>query len=108
MQREQTDAADGGSRGDAVRHHLIAENVLEVPMASFAKLMHVRDMQKQAAAQRAEQDELRRLREELKEKNRLRGATLRTQRQQQQQQIVAIREQMQREHRGRAQASPGK
>jgi hypothetical protein len=55
-------------------------------------------MQKQAAAQRAEQDELRRLREELKEKNRLRGATLRTQRQQQQQQIVAIREQMQRDH----------
>ena len=74
--------------------------VLEVPMASFAKLMHVRDMQKQAAAQRAEQDELRRLREELREKNRLRGATLRSQRQQQQQQIVAVREKMQREHRG--------
>jgi hypothetical protein len=98
MQREQTDAAV--SKQMLPGQTDLQTPVLEVPMASFAKLMHVRDMQKQAAAQRAEQDELRRLREELKEKNRLRGATLRSQRQQQQQQIVAIREQMQREHRG--------
>ena len=102
MQREQTDAADGLIRTSSLKIPYFASEdpVLEVPMASFAKLMHVRDMQKQAAAQRAEQAAAQRLREELKEKNRLRGATLRSQRQQQQQQIVAIREQMQREHRG--------
>jgi hypothetical protein len=46
----------------------VQKSTFEAPMASFATLM-----QRQASAQRSERDELRRLREELKEKNRLRG-----------------------------------
>jgi hypothetical protein len=64
----------------------VQKSTFEAPMASFATLM-----QRQASAQRSERDELRRLREELKEKNRLRGGC--------EQRTNVARARMQREHR---------
>jgi len=64
----------------------VKKSTFEAPMASFATLM-----QRQASAQRSERDELRRLREELKEKNRLRGGC--------EQRTNVARARMQREHR---------
>jgi len=76
--------------------------VVEVPIASFTRLMYVRSLQQEAAALKAQQEERRNFRNEQRDKVRLRGVALHMQAQRQRQRNNEKIERLQVEHRNEA------